>query len=698
MKEKLEKSDVNEWLIPKNVREGMNVDAKIIANDAVFNEIESSAIEQLTNVACLPGVLEPVLGLPDMHWGYGLPMGAVSAFDMEDGIISAGMVGFDINCLAGDTKVLHEFGYHKPIKEFAYSWPKDSIKCMNPTKKVKNTRINLFLKQRPKARVFEVKTLSGNKIIASEDHPFFTEKGMIPLKDIKDEKISTFPFEGVGYEKPSDDVILSEDDFKGKDQQIINGLVKRDLLPLKYSSRKLPYIIKLLGFIWGDGCAYKVKHRGCLCAYSKDKDELEAVANDIKNLGYSPLIHSRDRHHKIDTTYGKVEFDARAHELRCGSNALFSLMKKLGLPIGDKTETEFEIPLWLLKAPLWQKRLFLAGLFGAELSSPLTVTNHGYNFNSPVFSLNKTLELTLNAEDFLEQIKAMLNELGVKSNILNIRCDYKGKKGIKYRLRLQISSKPENLIQLWKTVGYEYSKKKSFLGNAAVRFLETKKQILSERKRAINRAEKLRKKGVRPVDIYKQLQSAYVNKRFLQRTIYEGRTDVPRISFSFHKFDEYVKTYTSGLGETGQVWDTIVDKKEIPYSDYIYDFNVHSEHHNFIANNFVVSNCGINMIRTNIPADEMQAKLKELIPALFDKIPCGVGSKGKLKLDKDELNDVLVRGVEWAVENGYGVKEDLERTEENGRMEGADPSKVSDLAKKKRRSTTRNTWGRKPLS
>jgi tRNA-splicing ligase RtcB len=325
----------------------------------------------------------------------------------------------------------------------------------------------------------------------------------------------------------------------------------------------------------------------------------------------------------------------------------------------------------------------LAGLFGAELSSPLTVTNHGYNFNSPVFSLNKTLELTLNAEDFLEQIKAMLNELGVKSNILNIRCDYKGKKGIKYRLRLQISSKPENLIQLWKTVGYEYSKKKSFLGNAAVRFLETKKQILSERKRAINRAEKLRKKGVRPVDIYKQLQSAYVNKRFLQRTIYEGRTDVPRISFSFHKFDEYVKTYTSGLGETGQVWDTIVDKKEIPYSDYIYDFNVHSEHHNFIANNFVVSNCGINMIRTNIPADEMQAKLKELIPALFDKIPCGVGSKGKLKLDKDELNDVLVRGVEWAVENGYGVKEDLERTEENGRMEGADPSKVSDLAKKR---------------
>ncbi|MFH1972197.1 MAG: RtcB family protein [archaeon] len=99
MKENLKKVNDFEWLLPKTVREGMNVDAKIIATKELLDgAIEEEAIQQLTNVAMLPGVMEPVIGLPDMHWGYGLPMGAVSAFDDKDGIISAGLCGFDINC------------------------------------------------------------------------------------------------------------------------------------------------------------------------------------------------------------------------------------------------------------------------------------------------------------------------------------------------------------------------------------------------------------------------------------------------------------------------------------------------------------------------------------------------------------------------------------------------------------------------
>lgn len=98
MKEKLKKISEFEWLLPKGARDRMNVDAKIIADKRLIDAMEDAAVEQLTNVACLPGVVEPVIGLPDMHWGYGLPMGAVGAFDAEDGIISAGLCGFDINC------------------------------------------------------------------------------------------------------------------------------------------------------------------------------------------------------------------------------------------------------------------------------------------------------------------------------------------------------------------------------------------------------------------------------------------------------------------------------------------------------------------------------------------------------------------------------------------------------------------------
>lgn len=98
MKEKLKKINDYEWELDTNTSPKMNVKAKIIASKEVLDTLEDAAIEQLTNVTCLPGVIEPVVGLPDMHFGYGLPMGAVSAFDSEKGIISAGLCGFDINC------------------------------------------------------------------------------------------------------------------------------------------------------------------------------------------------------------------------------------------------------------------------------------------------------------------------------------------------------------------------------------------------------------------------------------------------------------------------------------------------------------------------------------------------------------------------------------------------------------------------
>ncbi len=98
MKDSIEKIDDLHWRIPKSAREKMRVDAMIIANQVVYDELDDKAVRQLTNVACLPGIVEPALAMPDMHWGYGLPMGAVGAFDAEEGIISAGCTGFDINC------------------------------------------------------------------------------------------------------------------------------------------------------------------------------------------------------------------------------------------------------------------------------------------------------------------------------------------------------------------------------------------------------------------------------------------------------------------------------------------------------------------------------------------------------------------------------------------------------------------------
>ena len=98
IKSVMEKISPVKWKIPKSYRKEMRVDAIVYGNQYIMDQVEPDALQQLTNVACLPGVVEPVIGAPDIHFGYGLPMGAVGVFDSKEGVISAGCTGFDINC------------------------------------------------------------------------------------------------------------------------------------------------------------------------------------------------------------------------------------------------------------------------------------------------------------------------------------------------------------------------------------------------------------------------------------------------------------------------------------------------------------------------------------------------------------------------------------------------------------------------
>ena len=94
-------------------------------------------------------------------------------------------------------------------------------------------------------------------------------------------------------------------------------------------------------------------------------------------------------------------------------------------------------------------------------------------------------------------------------------------------------------------------------------------------------------------------------------------------------------------------------------------------------------NCGVRLLRTGLKENEVRPKLKDLVTDLFNSVPSGVGSKGAIKLNQSQLDEVLVKGVGWAINNGYGNKEDAEVCEENGSIDNADPDKVSDRAKKR---------------
>lgn len=93
--------------------------------------------------------------------------------------------------------------------------------------------------------------------------------------------------------------------------------------------------------------------------------------------------------------------------------------------------------------------------------------------------------------------------------------------------------------------------------------------------------------------------------------------------------------------------------------------------------------CGVRTLHTGLKTGDIEGKRQEIAEGLFRKIPAGLGSRGKLHLNKKEMDEALAGGAKWAVEKGYGTAEDLRFIEYGGRIEGARPGEVSDHAKKR---------------
>jgi tRNA-splicing ligase RtcB len=98
-KDSVQRIDATRWEIRSTFKEGMRVPGRVYASEAMLGQIwEDKAIEQVINVAFLPGIVGHSLAMPDIHWGYGFPIGGVAATRVKDGVISPGGVGYDINC------------------------------------------------------------------------------------------------------------------------------------------------------------------------------------------------------------------------------------------------------------------------------------------------------------------------------------------------------------------------------------------------------------------------------------------------------------------------------------------------------------------------------------------------------------------------------------------------------------------------
>ena len=659
-KEQLKKISECEFELPKTGR--MLVPGKIFISEKMLEIVEESAIKQVANVAMLPGIVKYSIAMPDIHSGYGFPIGGVAAFDIEKGIISPGGVGYDINCLTGDVKILTEFGSSIKIKDFNKMTTETEINSYNrklkkirfctllptlnlTTKNFENKQINLFM-CRDADNIYELTLNSGLKIKATAEHPFLTKFGMERMADLsEDEEIAVNLFEGVVYS--------------------CNSFCK--------TNEKQAILAKVLGYLFGDGTLYVSKNKKRAIAYGSREDLLK-MKEDLGRIGVHSSLFFRTRNHLIKTKYGLFRFKATNHELHIYTKEFIETLIKAGMPIGNKTRQKIRIPEWIKKSDKLIKRLFLAGFFGAELSSPKTHTKTG--FYSPILSQNKIASLSQNAREFFIDLLLMLEEFEIKTNKISEAEDFYNKYEEKTkRFRLIISADEDNLLKLWRTIGFEYNKKKQQLANIACLYILLKKQENKRRQEIARKIKEYKSKGFKLREVQKIFEKE-INLRFIERHYY--KTSGQRINLDFISFLDFKKQKLAEIKNFGTIFDKVESIAKLKGTHKVYDFNI-QDNHNFIANGFIVSNCGVRLLSTNIPVSEFMKKRKEVLHSIFRSVPSGVGRGGE-KYSKEEVLQVLKEGAEWALKKGFGTKEDLEHTEENGRMSPANPEDVSQKA------------------
>jgi tRNA-splicing ligase RtcB (3'-phosphate/5'-hydroxy nucleic acid ligase) len=671
------------WEIPTSFKEGMNVPARIYATRKLLEEMDNGVIEQVTNVAMLPGIVRYSYAMADAHWGYGFPIGGVAAFDTERGVISPGGIGFDINCLHPDSKVYDENGIWRrigseapPISFTSYD---ESSHSMLPTKAV-------MRQQRWEGEsILKLSTKLGKTLLVTADHPVRTRRGMVLAGKLSmEDSLLVSGVEGIPFTEPLPIELVSLDSLnvtmermgisdRGNSRaQVLEALRSRGLDRLKLNDPRMAQLTKLLGFAFGDGNIPRVKKGQYVTLWGKAVD-LEGIKQDLMGLGFGSHGFTRERHHKIDTFYGTSEFDFIEESLQISSTAFAVLMVALGAPYGKKTNQAYRLPEWLFSAEDWQKKLFLGAFFGAELSKPMT--SNGYDFQMPSFSVSKLEALADNAIQLLEDFRTLLLSLGVETGnpALVEGYRYDGMDGPSVGYRLSILSNTDNLLRFLGRVGYLYNHEKQRLASLVTCFLTHVQAIRGERNQVRQQAVALKAAGVTAATIIGTLSSDVAGPSFIRHSIWQTRGGA-RLWRST-RFEEFAETFEEE--KSGLVYDRMVSIESVPYEGLVHDVTIGDVNHNFVADGVVVSNCGMRLVRTNLRLDDVKPKIKELVDLLFRLVPTGVGVKGFVKLNQSQFEDVMRWGVKWCAENGYGWEDDVDKVEEGGFIKGADPSKVS---------------------
>jgi DNA-directed RNA polymerase subunit A' len=500
-------------------------------------------------------------------------------------------------CLSGDTELHTDLG-RVPIARLveenagyaplSCDWQNDKAPYFS-----RITDLHVIHPAQLGLKSYQITTENGRVIKVTQEHPFYTKRGLVKAGELQlGDSMAVYPIE-LPFAGGCPDIITQK--------QIVDALPDHSythytmseldamgLLDVPASSRKQIELASLVGHLFGDGTLLVSGEGGRVIFRAADRKDIHSLWETVQdlNLGPTSIQEFKSCGIEITTASGKtLRPQGRTYFFEVRRKPVAVAFKALGVPEGDKVVQEYRIPEWLNDAPRMARRAFLRAYFGCELSSPRLHTSSGSKFNQPVLKLAKAEGVP--AEAFIQDVQALLAEFGVRLSSItqedgNLRKD--GRKSIIYVCNF--AGADDNLLALFKKIGYEFDHKKEELARLASEYITTKNKAKATASAQLKMALALREQG----NTYETIARAIGHHSWAtvaswlsnQRTAAGLPADFP----DFHTWKESI---TKGLRQ-GFVWDKIAGIEEIELRQ-AYDITTNDDNHNFVAAEFLTKNC-----------------------------------------------------------------------------------------------------------
>lgn len=498
-------------------------------------------------------------------------------------------------CLDKNEKILMANGSYKPIGEVKID---DEVTTFDPDSMKTFTTKAVYQHVSPTDKdIYEVKTQSGRKIVATFDHKFMTDSGWKEIQYFNENTLLAVYPHKIPYEhKVDNDIcILSMEqafqimtNYEIKESLIhkyLNTLKDLKLLPLYNSNEKLPIISGVLGFQLSDGSlnVYNKKHGGMTPQSQFNFGSIQSAnefEEDIKSLGFQnvkPLEGTRELHGSFHHTFSV-----------CHSGGLAALLLCLGSHCGKRTNhCRQEVPDWIINGSDLVKREFLSGFQGGDGTKIRwnKLKTGAFNFISAGISQTIESQYEESLLYFMNQLKELYEYFQIEIIDIVKTIDKRNKDKVVFRLNS--SNKAVNLTKIFENIGYKYDYRKHKESACVVEYFKFKKMLQKEYFEKVSKIRNYFDEGLSTRDISERVDGFDVDKIRGAIRSYKANREMKYPNFRNNTIEDWMKRIKT---KDKAIYIPIKSIEKVE-NRLISDITTESESHSFItASGFAIHN------------------------------------------------------------------------------------------------------------